>query len=124
MPPRWRTHDIAGIDLLVSNLYPFEETLKGGADAATIVENIDIGGPAMIRAGAKNHGYVTVVTDPADYDGGARRRSVRARRTDLALRRQLAAARLCPHGGLRCGGVELVCRRSIGCHARADELCG
>ncbi|HEU00710.1 MAG TPA: bifunctional phosphoribosylaminoimidazolecarboxamide formyltransferase/IMP cyclohydrolase, partial [Aurantimonas coralicida] len=62
-----RTHDIAGIDLLVVNLYPFEATLAGGADAATIVENVDIGGPAMIRAGAKNHGYVTVVVDPADY---------------------------------------------------------
>ena len=60
-------HGIAGIDLLVSNLYPFEETVASGADADTIVENIDIGGPAMIRAAAKNHAYVTVVVDPTDY---------------------------------------------------------
>ncbi|MDR3373820.1 MAG: bifunctional phosphoribosylaminoimidazolecarboxamide formyltransferase/IMP cyclohydrolase [Ancalomicrobiaceae bacterium] len=60
-------YGIAGIDLLVSNLYPFEETVASGADADTIVENIDIGGPAMIRAAAKNHAYVTVVVDPVDY---------------------------------------------------------
>ncbi|HVZ15175.1 MAG TPA: bifunctional phosphoribosylaminoimidazolecarboxamide formyltransferase/IMP cyclohydrolase, partial [Bauldia sp.] len=51
-------HDIPAIDLLVSNLYPFERTALSGADERTIVENIDIGGPAMIRAAAKNHGYV------------------------------------------------------------------
>ncbi|MDR3495152.1 MAG: bifunctional phosphoribosylaminoimidazolecarboxamide formyltransferase/IMP cyclohydrolase [Ancalomicrobiaceae bacterium] len=60
-------HGIGAIDLLVSNLYPFVETVASGADADTIVENIDIGGPAMIRAAAKNHAYVTVVVDPADY---------------------------------------------------------
>jgi len=59
--------DIAAIDLLVVNLYPFEATVAGGADYAGAIENIDIGGPAMIRAAAKNHGYVTVVVDPADY---------------------------------------------------------
>ncbi len=58
---------ISDIDLLVVNLYPFEATLAGGADFATCIENIDIGGPAMIRAGAKNHRDVTVVVDPADY---------------------------------------------------------
>jgi phosphoribosylaminoimidazolecarboxamide formyltransferase / IMP cyclohydrolase len=61
-------HGIAAIDLVAVNLYPFEATLRGGADAATIVENIDIGGPAMIRAAAKNAGHVTVITEPADYD--------------------------------------------------------
>ncbi|SEQ56245.1 phosphoribosylaminoimidazolecarboxamide formyltransferase / IMP cyclohydrolase [Faunimonas pinastri] len=60
-------HGITGIDCLVVNLYPFEETVASGADAFTAVENIDIGGPAMIRAGAKNAEYVTVLTDPADY---------------------------------------------------------
>lgn len=60
-------HDITGIDLLVVNLYPFEETVARGADFAACVENIDIGGPAMIRAAAKNHRFVGVVTDPADY---------------------------------------------------------
>ncbi|MEC8386590.1 MAG: bifunctional phosphoribosylaminoimidazolecarboxamide formyltransferase/IMP cyclohydrolase [Pseudomonadota bacterium] len=60
-------HGIAGIDLLVVNLYPFEATVAGGGDYDSCVENIDIGGPAMIRAAAKNHGHVTVVTDPGDY---------------------------------------------------------
>ncbi len=61
-------HGIAPIDLLVVNLYPFESTVSAGADFDTCVENIDIGGPAMIRAAAKNHGFVTVVVDPKDYD--------------------------------------------------------
>ncbi len=52
---------------MVVNLYPFEPTVAGGADFATCIENIDIGGPAMIRAAAKNHDGVTVVVDPADY---------------------------------------------------------
>ncbi|WP_370194487.1 bifunctional phosphoribosylaminoimidazolecarboxamide formyltransferase/IMP cyclohydrolase [Aurantimonas coralicida] len=86
------THGIAGIDMLVSNLYPFEETLAGGADTATIVENIDIGGPAMIRAGAKNHGYVTVVVDPAEYDTVLQALKSANGETDFALRQRLAAA--------------------------------
>src|SRR6056297_3311763 len=61
-------HGIAPIDLLVVNLYPFEETVARRADYATCVENIDIGGPAMIRAAAKNHAHVTVVVDVEDYD--------------------------------------------------------
>ncbi len=61
-------HGIEAIDLVVINLYPFEETVAAGHDYATCVENIDIGGPAMIRAAAKNHAAVTVVTDPSDYD--------------------------------------------------------
>ena len=59
--------EIPPIDLLVVNLYPFEATVAGGADFETAIENIDIGGPAMIRAGAKNHGGVAVVVDPEDY---------------------------------------------------------
>jgi len=61
-------HGIEGIDLVVINLYPFEEVRYQGADYATTVENIDIGGPAMIRASAKNHAYVAIVTDPDDYN--------------------------------------------------------
>jgi phosphoribosylaminoimidazolecarboxamide formyltransferase/IMP cyclohydrolase len=61
-------HGIGPIDLLVVNLYPFEETVAKGADYETCVENIDIGGPAMIRAAAKNHAHVTVVVDVEDYD--------------------------------------------------------
>ena len=60
-------HGIGAIDLLVVNLYPFEATVAAGADYDTCVENIDIGGPAMIRAAAKNHAYVTVVVDVEDY---------------------------------------------------------
>ena len=63
-----RVHGIEGIDLLVVNLYPFEATVARGADFETVVENIDIGGPAMIRAAAKNHDWVTVVVDPEDYE--------------------------------------------------------
>ncbi len=62
-----KTHGIENIDLLVVNLYPFEETVAKGADFDTCIENIDIGGPAMIRAASKNHAFVTVVVDPGDY---------------------------------------------------------
>ena len=62
-------HGIGPIDLLVVSLYPFEAAVWGGEAPAVCVENIDIGGPAMIRSAAKNHDAVTVVVDPADYDG-------------------------------------------------------
>ena len=84
-------HGIAPIDLLVVNLYPFEATVARGADYGEAVENIDIGGPAMIRAAAKNHAHVAIVTDPEDYapllaaidgEGGTR----------LAFRQRLAQA--------------------------------
>lgn len=60
-------HDIGAIDLVVVNLYPFEATIAKGASYEETIENIDIGGPAMIRSAAKNHAYVTVIVDPADY---------------------------------------------------------
>ncbi len=60
-------HGIGAIDLVAVNLYPFEKTIAEGADFATAIENIDIGGPAMIRAAAKNHASVAVVVDPVDY---------------------------------------------------------
>ena len=62
-------HEIGAIDLVVINLYPFEATVASGAEAATVIENIDIGGPAMIRAAAKNHGHVAVIVEPDDYAG-------------------------------------------------------
>src|ERR1041385_2781947 len=62
-----REHGIAPIDLLVVNLYPFEATVAKGAAFADCIENIDIGGPAMIRAAAKNHNDVAVVIEAADY---------------------------------------------------------
>ncbi|MFN3700156.1 MAG: bifunctional phosphoribosylaminoimidazolecarboxamide formyltransferase/IMP cyclohydrolase [Alphaproteobacteria bacterium] len=60
-------HNIGAIDMVVVNLYPFVETLKRGGDFADCIENIDIGGPAMVRASAKNHDFVTILTDPDDY---------------------------------------------------------
>ena len=63
-----KEHGIEPIDLLVVNLYPFEEVMKSGAADDAVVENIDIGGPAMLRAAAKNHAYVSVLTSPDDYD--------------------------------------------------------
>jgi len=60
-------HGIGAIDLVVVNLYPFAQTVAKGAERAEIIENIDIGGPSMVRSAAKNHGYVTILTDPADY---------------------------------------------------------
>ncbi|HET9231845.1 MAG TPA: bifunctional phosphoribosylaminoimidazolecarboxamide formyltransferase/IMP cyclohydrolase, partial [Vitreimonas sp.] len=61
-------HGIKGFDVLYVNLYPFEATVARGAGFDECIENIDIGGPALIRAAAKNHAFVTVVTDPADYE--------------------------------------------------------
>ena len=60
-------HGIGAIDLVVVNLYPFEATVAKGADYDDVIENIDIGGPAMIRSAAKNHGFVNVVVDVEDY---------------------------------------------------------
>lgn len=62
-----QAHDIGAIDLVVVNLYPFAATVAKGADRPEIIENIDIGGPSMVRSAAKNHGFVTIMTDPADY---------------------------------------------------------
>ena len=63
-----RTHAIAPIDLIYVNLYPFEATVASGADFETCIENIDIGGPAMLRAAAKNGAFVAVCTDGGDVD--------------------------------------------------------
>jgi phosphoribosylaminoimidazolecarboxamide formyltransferase/IMP cyclohydrolase len=83
-------HGIQPIDLLVVNLYPFEETVAKGADHATCIENIDIGGPAMIRAASKNHRFVTVVTDPADYSALLDQMRAHDGATTLAFRQKLA----------------------------------
>jgi phosphoribosylaminoimidazolecarboxamide formyltransferase/IMP cyclohydrolase len=87
-----REHGIAPIDLVVANLYPFEATVAKGADFETCIENIDIGGPALIRAAAKNHDFVAVVTDPADYAEITAEMDAKAGATSLVLRRKLAAA--------------------------------
>jgi phosphoribosylaminoimidazolecarboxamide formyltransferase/IMP cyclohydrolase len=83
-------HGIGGIDMVVSNLYPFEATLASGADYDTCVENIDIGGPAMVRASAKNHDFVTIVTDPADYAAVMAEMTANQGAVGAALRRRLA----------------------------------
>jgi phosphoribosylaminoimidazolecarboxamide formyltransferase/IMP cyclohydrolase len=83
-------HGIGEIDLLVSNLYPFAATVASGADRETCIENIDIGGPALIRGAAKNHEFVAVVTDPADYDALIEEMAANNGATSLALRRRLA----------------------------------
>jgi phosphoribosylaminoimidazolecarboxamide formyltransferase/IMP cyclohydrolase len=78
-------HGIGAIDLVVVNLYPFAQTVAKGADRPEVIENIDIGGPSMVRSAAKNHAYVAIVTDPADYAIVARGE------TTLEERRRLAA---------------------------------
>lgn len=83
-------HDIIPIDLVVVNLYPFEITVANGADFDTCIENIDIGGPAMIRSAAKNHGSVTVVVNPIDYENVIREMKENDNETSLFLRRRLA----------------------------------
>ncbi len=86
-----REHGIAPIDLVVVNLYPFEQTVaRPGVSLHDAIENIDIGGPSMLRSAAKNHDSVTVVVDPADYDEVARQISEHGN-TTLELRRALAA---------------------------------
>ena len=84
-------HAIKPIDLLVVNLYPFEETVAKGADYDDCIENIDIGGPAMIRAAAKNHADVTVVVEPADYEKVLAELALHGGMTTLELRQRLAA---------------------------------
>lgn len=84
-------HGIAPISLLVVNLYPFEETSAKGASWDETVEDIDVGGPAMIRAAAKNHDDVTVIVDPEDYETVLAELVAEANRTLIATRRRLAA---------------------------------
>ncbi len=83
-------HGIAPIDLVVVNLYPFEATVAGGADFDACIENIDIGGPALIRAAAKNHESVTIVTDPDDYAEVIQAMTDNGGATTPELRRMLA----------------------------------
>ena len=83
-------HAIAPIDLVVVNLYPFAATVARGAPFEECIENIDIGGPSLIRGAAKNHDFVTIVTDPADYDAVLAEMRAQGGATSLALRRRLA----------------------------------
>ncbi|MFD2251748.1 phosphoribosylaminoimidazolecarboxamide formyltransferase/IMP cyclohydrolase [Pseudochelatococcus lubricantis] len=83
-------HGISTIDLVVVNLYPFEETVARGGSFDDCIENIDIGGPAMIRAAAKNHADVAVIVDPADYEALLAELAANGGATTLPLRRRLA----------------------------------
>jgi phosphoribosylaminoimidazolecarboxamide formyltransferase/IMP cyclohydrolase len=80
-------HGIGAIDLVVVNLYPFQQTVAKGAGRDEVIENIDIGGPSMVRSAAKNHAYVAIVTDPADYAGIIESEGM----TNLEQRKWLAA---------------------------------
>ncbi len=84
-------HDIQPIDLVVVNLYPFEQTVAGGSDFYDCIENIDIGGPALIRAAAKNHADVAVVVESADYQKIMDEMTALGGTVSAALRRSLAA---------------------------------
>ena len=106
-------HGIAPIDLLVVNLYPFEKTVGAGADFDTCIENIDIGGPAMLRSAAKNHAHVAVVTDLEDYaDLFA---ALETGGIPLALRRRLALSAFS-----RCAAYDASISRWLG--AQLDEM--
>src|SRR4051812_42260348 len=84
-------HEIAAIDLVVVNLYPFLSTVMSGADRDTVIENIDIGGPSMVRSAAKKHAFVAIVTDPADYAELLGELDANGGTTSVEFRRRLAA---------------------------------
>jgi phosphoribosylaminoimidazolecarboxamide formyltransferase/IMP cyclohydrolase len=84
-------HDIGAIDLVIVNLYPFAQTVARGAGRDEVIENIDIGGPSMVRSAAKNHRFVTIVTDPADYDALRAELAANDGATTLDFRKTMAA---------------------------------
>ncbi|MGD9665182.1 MAG: bifunctional phosphoribosylaminoimidazolecarboxamide formyltransferase/IMP cyclohydrolase, partial [Novosphingobium sp.] len=86
-----KDHAIGAIDLVVVNLYPFEQTVAKGAARDEVIENIDIGGPSMVRSAAKNHQYVTIVTDPADYAALQAELDQTDGATTIAFRKAMAA---------------------------------
>ena len=125
-PEHMRTlaeHKLPEIDLVVCNLYPFEETVaKPGVTEAEAIENIDIGGPCMVRAAAKNFDAVAVVTDPAQYaevlDELARTTAASSLATPAAARRP----RVRPHRGVRRGDRRLLRTQAAATERRPDEL--
>ena len=118
-----KEHGIEAIDLLVVNLYPFEEVMKSGAADGAIVENIDIGGPAMLRAAAKNHAYVSVLTSPDDYasfmadlseNDGASTYGMRKRLAQATFARTAAYDSAISNWMALAFGIETPANRSIG----------
>ena len=88
-----KEHEITPIDLVCVNLYPFERTVADpGVSLEDAIEQIDIGGPSMVRSSAKNHRFVTIVTDPKQYDSVSNALESHGGQTPLALRQSLAAA--------------------------------
>jgi len=86
-----KENDISAISLVIVNLYPFEETVKRGADFHETIENIDIGGPSMVRSAAKNHAFTTIITDSADYDNLKQEIESGKGATSLEFRKKMAA---------------------------------
>ena len=111
------THGIAGIDLVVVNLYPFEEAVRDGAALDACIETIDIGGPAMIRAAAKNHEDVTVVVQPSDYAAVTEEMEALGGATSLPLRRRLAATAFA-----RTAAYDAAIARRLAAEAKDDPL--
>ncbi len=95
-----QAHGIAPIDLLVVNLYPFEATVEKGASEEDCIENIDIGGPAMIRAAAKNHNDVAVVVEADDYAAVLAELAAHDGATTLTPAAETCRKSLCAHGRL------------------------
>ena len=111
---------------MVVNLYPFEETVaKPDVTLHDAIENIDIGGPSMLRSAAKNHDSVTVVVDPADYAEVAQT-NFRKRQHDAGIAPQTGGESFCAHGGLRRGdrgaSAKGICRRQKCVAAGADAF--
>ena len=101
---------IAPIDLAIINLYPFEDTLAKGGDYNACVENVDIGGPAMIRAAAKNHGFVTMITDPDDYTELLQELQTNNNHTTLEFPQTTCAKGICQNRELRHRNIKLAGR--------------
>lgn len=109
-------HDIPPIDLVVVNLYPFESTVARGATFDECVENVDIGGPSLIRGAAKNHAFVTVAVDPEDYKSVMDAMRTNGGATPLDLRQRLAAAAFA-----RCGAYDGAISRWFQNHVGENE---
>ena len=107
-----KSHGIEGIDLLVSNLYPFEATVAKGADFAETIEQIDIGGPAMTRSAAKNHDWVTVIVDSDDYAAVLAEMDANKGATSAKLRRKLAQTAFARTAAYDSRRLQLVRRRT------------
>ena len=91
MKPAEKEHGIQDIDLVIVNLYPFEDTINSNSNDEICIENIDIGGPAMLRSAAKNHQFVTVVSDTDDYEDIISELDKNGGSTTLGFRKKLAA---------------------------------